>query len=104
MIRQISDGQKLTEKVITNSSTTVIFSRVASHYIQRKRILIQTCRLVHLSVSLCGGCTVAKRLIGSGCRLEWWMGSVEGWMGVLDRVEIFEGEGAVWGLTWGISL
>jgi len=33
------------------------------------------------SVGLClsGKCIVAKRLIGSGCRLGWWVGSVERW-------------------------
>jgi len=36
---------------------------------------------------------VAKRLIGSGCRLRWWVGSVV----VLDGVEIVEGEGQFWG-------
>ena len=40
-------------------------------------LLVRTCRQSHLpiclSVCLTGGCTVAKRLIGSGCRLggEW---------------------------------
>ena len=35
---------------------------------------------VGLSVCLSGKCTVAKRLIGSGCRLGWSVGSVEEWM------------------------
>jgi len=34
------------------------------------------CQLVCLS----GGCIVEKRLIGSGYCLEWWAGSVEGWV------------------------
>jgi len=34
---------------------------------------------------------VAKRLIGSGCRLGWRVGSVE--VGVLDGVDIVEGKG-----------
>jgi len=31
-------------------------------------------------VSICPESIVAKRLIGSRCRLEWWMESVEGWV------------------------
>jgi len=42
---------------------------------------------------------VAKRLIGSGCR---WGGEWVGrGMGVLDRVEIVEGEGQFWGVNAG---
>jgi len=37
-------------------------------------------RSVCLSVCLSAMCIVAKRLSGSGCRLRWWMGSVEGWV------------------------
>jgi len=33
-----------------------------------------------VGLSVCGMCTLAKRLIGSGCHLVWWVGSVEGWM------------------------
>jgi len=35
---------------------------------------------VSRSVRVSGKCTVVKRLIGCGCRLEWWVGSVEGWV------------------------
>jgi len=40
------------------------------------------CRLSQLLVCVYWSvrkCTVAKRLIGSGCRLGWWVGSVERW-------------------------
>jgi len=39
----------------------------ASLTIKRKRLILLTCRLAHLSVCLSG--TVATRLNGSGCRL-----------------------------------
>jgi len=49
-----------------------------------KRLLVQTCRQSHvsvcLSVCLSEGCTVAKRLIGCGCLLGWWVGLVEWWV------------------------
>jgi len=45
-------------------------------------LMLRTCRLHvdHLSVCLSGKCTVAKRPIGSGCRLGWRVGSVEEWV------------------------
>ena len=84
---------------------TFSFCRVlaATLTIQRKRLLVQTSSIssVGLSVGMSVGrsweCTVAKRLIGSGCHLgsEW----VGRWMGVLDRMEIYEREGTVWGVN-----
>jgi len=41
-------------------------------------LLEQTCLLSHVSVCLFRKCIVAKRLIRSGCRFGWWVGSVEG--------------------------
>jgi len=41
---------------------------------------------------------VAKRLIGSGCRLGWWVGSGSVWVYWI-LVVIVEGEGAVWGVN-----
>ena len=64
-----------------------IISRVALQSIERKRVLVETCRqshlLVGLSVCLSGRCTVAKRLIVSRCRFGMVSGvggSVEGWV------------------------
>jgi len=59
-----------------------------------------------LSVSLSGMCIVAKWLIGSGCRLGWWVRSVEGWVCYMD-VEIIKEVGANLGLNvhcnqWGL--
>ena len=64
-----------------------ILSRVAVQSIERKRaLLVQACRLSHLSISLSVGLSVCrsvwcpvgglwnKRLIGSGCRVGWWGG------------------------------
>jgi len=42
----------------------------------RRRQCLSVCQ----SVSLTGGCTVEKQLIGSGCRLGWWVGSVKRWV------------------------
>jgi len=47
----------------------VIIRYVAIQSIERKRFLVQTCRQSHVSVGLSGGCTVTKRLIGSGYHL-----------------------------------
>ena len=63
----------------------VIISRVAIQSIERKRVFLRVCRLsplsVCLSVCLCvREVYVSKRLIGSGCRLGWWVGSVERWV------------------------
>jgi len=59
---------------------SVLFA--ASFTINCKRLVDLSFRLsymsVGLSVSLSGKCTVAKWLIGSGCRLGWWVGLVEG--------------------------
>jgi len=51
--------------------------------IECKRVFLQGCRIDNLSVCRCvclsRKCTVAKRLSWSGCRLGWWVGSVDGW-------------------------
>ena len=72
----------------------------ASLTINRKRVLVQTCRQSHLSVGLSG-----LRRVYCGKTADWiWMpfGMVSGvsrGMGVLDRAEIVEGEGAVLGVN-----
>jgi len=43
---------------------------------------------------------VEKRLIGSGCRLKWRAGSVDGWVYSIG-VEIARGEGAISGVNLG---
>ena len=52
----------------------VVVSRVA-HCSCNRTVVYAVCRsdvrLVCLSVCVSGKCTVAKRLIGSGCRLGW---------------------------------
>jgi len=50
--------------------------------IEHKQVFLQACGLAHMLVYMClsGGCTVAKRLIGSGNCFEWWVWSVEGWV------------------------
>jgi len=67
-------------------------------------------RLTGPSVGLCvcvcvsvGKCrpTVAKRLSGSGCRLGWWVRSVEWWVGVLDGWWSSKGKGQFWGVNFG---
>ena len=66
-----------------------IISCVAIQSIERKQVLEQTCRFSHLSVCLSVCLLVSlsiewvncgKRLIWSGCRLGWWVGSVEVWV------------------------
>jgi len=42
-------------------------------YSKRKQLLVQICQ----SVCWSRGCTVVKRLIGSGCHLWWWVGLVK---------------------------
>ena len=50
---------------IINASLCISTASVSAH-------LILTCRLAHLSVCVSvGKCNVAKRLSGSGCRLQW---------------------------------
>jgi len=43
--------------------------------------MLRTCRLAHMSVCISVGlsrkCIVAKRLIGYGCPLGWWVGSAQ---------------------------
>ena len=68
-----------------------------SQYIERKRVLVQNCRLAHLSVGL------SVRNVYCGKTVHWiWMPfgmmSVVGQgMGVLDGVEIVEGKRQFWG-------
>jgi len=65
--------------IITIIIIIIIISRVAIQSMARKLMLIQACHLAHLSIfCLSGGWTVEKWLIGSGCRLGLWVGSVKG--------------------------
>ena len=49
----------------------VLFSASLSISIASGAVMIRACRLDHLSVGRTGKCIVAKRPIGSGCRLGW---------------------------------
>ena len=67
----------------------VLAARRCSQYIERKRVLVQTCHLAHLSVGRSVGQSVCLSVRGMYCRktADWiWMVSGVGrGMGVLDR-------------------
>jgi len=81
-----------------------IISRVAIQSIERNPVFEQTCCLSHLSVGL------SIQWVNGGKTADWiWMlfGVVSGvgrGMGVLDGVEIVEGEGTVLGVNVGHSI
>ena len=83
----------------------VIFNRVAIIQIERKRVLVQTCRQSHPSV--CRSVCVSAWRAYCGKTADWiWMlfrvvSEVSRGMGVLNGVEIVEGERAVWGIIVG---
>jgi len=69
--------------VIISASLSVNIASVNANGVDRSpspSVGLCMCLWVGLSVGWSGKCTVAKRLIGSGCRLGWWMGLVEGWV------------------------
>jgi len=84
-----------------NYATHTIWAAIKEGTVTDKQTSVSGCwyRLVDNPAcrSVCPeGCTVAKRLIGSGCRLG--VVSVVGrGMGALDGVEIVEGKGQFWG-------
>jgi len=55
--------------------TVIIFSAPLCISIASGVLMVQNIRLAHLSVR-----KSELWLIGSGCRLGWWEGSVEGWV------------------------
>jgi len=63
---------------------TVVTCRHVKWNTNLHRLPLQTTRQQNgrgiMLIILSGGCTVAKRLIGSGCRLGWWVGWVVGWV------------------------
>ena len=61
--------------------------------VKRKRLMESSCRLSHLLVGLSGKCTLAKRMIGSGCRLGLRAGRSRD--GCIRWLVIVEGEGAI---------
>ena len=63
--------------------------------IERKRVLVQTCRQSHLSVGLSGV------YCGKTADWMWVISGVGRGMGVFDGVEIVEGEEAVSGVNVG---
>jgi len=83
-----------------------IISRVAIQSIERKRVFKQACCLTHLSVcqsvgrsvDLSGGWIAEKRLIGPGCRSEWWVGrSMDGCIRWGSYRRRGRGNGSFWG-------
>jgi len=88
----------------TRHFLVVIVRRVAilyNQYIQRRLAHL----LVGLSVGLSGGCTVAKWLIGSGCRLGWWSSKGRGSFGSKCGASCYDQWG-LWGrysLPWAVA-
>ena len=84
---------------ISNSRFVIISASLTINIIQRKRYSYwPVAYTMRLSVGRSGKCTVENRLIGSGCRLGWWVESVEGcgW-------QSSKGKGQFLGVIWGVS-
>jgi len=60
-------------EIIIGGTDVILLARRSLISIASGALMVRACRLDHLSLCVCVSvkCIVAKRLIGSGCRLEW---------------------------------